>query len=128
AMMLPLQIDKIRYTVERSLWSRRHRASLCYLLGYLGVWALAGLPRSLAFTRWNVAHLIDWRLGAAMGFLATAAWFLTPWKRLAARMCHRTATLSAHGWEADRDCIIYGWMSGCGCALNCWPLMMVCWL
>jgi hypothetical protein len=28
AMMLPLQIDKIRLIVERSLWSRRHRAAL----------------------------------------------------------------------------------------------------
>jgi hypothetical protein len=22
----------------------------------------------------------------------------------------------------------YGWISGYGCALNCWPLMLLCWL
>src|SRR4051794_8709428 len=49
AMMLPLQIDKIRLIAERSLWSRRHRAALGYVVGYLGVWALLGVPLSWAF-------------------------------------------------------------------------------
>src|ERR1051325_578350 len=38
AMMLPLQIQGVRLTGERSLWLRRHRAILGYLLGYLSVW------------------------------------------------------------------------------------------
>jgi Predicted metal-binding integral membrane protein (DUF2182) len=128
AMMLPLQIDKIRLIAERSLWSRRHRASSGYLVGYLSVWAVLGLPLSWGFAQWHIAYRIDWRLGAAIGFLATAVWLRSPWKRVAARMCHRTAPLSAAGWEADRDCICYGWIAGCACALNCWPLMLVCWL
>ncbi len=128
AMMLPLQIDKIRLMVERSLWSRRHRASLGYLLGYLGVWAALGVPLAWGFTRFHIAHRLDWRLGAAIGFLATAAWLLSPWKVVAARLCHWVAPLSADGWEADRDCIFYGSIAGCTCALNCWPLMLVCWL
>jgi hypothetical protein len=128
AMMLPLQIDKVRLTAERSLWSRRHRATAGYLLGYLGVWAALGVPLSWAFTQLHIAHRIDWRLGTAIGLLAAAAWLLSPWKQVAARMCHRTATLSVSGWEADRDCVSFGWISGCGCALNCWPLMLVCWL
>ena len=128
AMMLPLQIDKIRRTAERSLWSRRHRASTAYLLGYLSMWAVIGVPLAWAFTRWHISDGIHWPIGAAIGFLATAAWLLTPWKRVAARMCHRTTPLSADGWKADRDCVWFGWMSGCWCALNCWPLMLVCWL
>jgi predicted metal-binding integral membrane protein DUF2182 len=128
AMMLPLQIDKIRLIAERSLWSRRHRATLGYLLGYLSVWAVLGAPLSWGFTVLHIADRIDWRLGAAIGFFATAAWLASPWKRVAARMCHRTMPLSVVGWEAHRDSICYGWISGCACALNCWPLMLVCWL
>jgi len=128
AMMLPLQIDKIRLITERSLWSRRHRAALGYVMGYLSIWAALGIPLSWAFTTFHVAHRIDWRLGAAMGFLATAVWLLTPLKRLAASMCHRTIPLSDTGWEADRDCVCQGWISGGACAWNCWPLMLVCWL
>ncbi|HZU26036.1 MAG TPA: DUF2182 domain-containing protein [Bryobacteraceae bacterium] len=128
AMMLPLQVDKIRLTAERSLWSRRHRAALEYLVGYLSVWAALGAPLSLAFTLLHIGHRVDWRLGTAMGLVITAAWLVSPWKRVAARMCHRTAPLSAAGWEADRDCICFGWLSGSTCALNCWPLMLVCWL
>jgi hypothetical protein len=128
AMMLPLQIDKVRRTAERSFWSRRHRASTAYLLGYLSVWAAIGVPLAWAFTRWRLSDRIEWPFGAAIGLLATAAWLLTPWKRVAARMCHRTTRLSADGWRADRDCVWFGWMSGGSCALNCWPLMLVCWL
>ena len=128
AMMLPLQIDGVRLTAERSLWSRRHRAIALYLFGYLSVWALAGALLACAFMSWEILHRIDWTAGAAIGFFVAAAWLLSPWKPIAARMCHRTLPLSPTGWRADRDCIAYGWIAGCGCAFNCWPLMLVCWL
>jgi hypothetical protein len=44
AMILPLQIDGVRRIAEYSLWSRRHRAIAGYLVGYLIVWAAAGVP------------------------------------------------------------------------------------
>jgi hypothetical protein len=86
------------------------------------------VPLSWAFTRLHVTHRIDWRLGAALGLLATAIWLLSPWKRVAANLCHRTVPLSDAGWTADRDCCLYGLIAGSACALNCWPLMLVCWL
>jgi hypothetical protein len=128
AMMLPLQIQGVRLTAERSLWVRRHRAILGYLLGYLSVWALAGVPLALAFTRLGISHRIGWMQGTAMGFVLAAAWLVSPWKETVARMCHRTVPLSPAGWRADRDCLGYGWAAGSACALNCWPLMLVCWL
>jgi len=128
AMMLPLKIDGVRWTAERSLWSRRNRSIAGYLAGYVGVWALAGIPLAWASARFELPHRLDWMLGATIGLLVAAAWLLTPWKATAARMCHRTLPLSPLGWKADRDCVSYGWISGCGCAGNCWPLMLVCWL
>jgi hypothetical protein len=128
AMMLPLQIDKVRLIAERSLWSRRHRAVAGYLFGYLAVWAAAGLALAWAFTAFGIMNQLDWTVGAAMGFVLAAAWLISPWKAVASRMCHRTVPLSPGGWSADRDCIRFGWLAGCACALNCWPLMLVCWL
>jgi hypothetical protein len=128
AMMLPFQIQGVRLTAERSLWLRRHRAILGYLLGYLSVWGLAGIPLACVFTALGISHRIGWREGTAIGFLLAAAWLVSPWKAITSRMCHRTVPLSPAGWRADRDCLGYGWIAGCGCALNCWPLMLVCWL
>jgi hypothetical protein len=128
AMMLPLKIDGVRRIAEYSLWSRRHRAIAGYLVGYLSVWAAVGVPLAWAFSGFEIFHRIDWRVGAAIGYFVAAAWLVSPWKAVAERMCHRTMPLSPTGWRADRDCIGYGWIAGCGCALNCWPLMLVCWL
>jgi len=128
AMMLPLQIHGVRSTAERSLWPRRHRAILAFLFGYLAVWALAGAVLSCAVTAFSISHRIAWMLGAAFGFLIETFWQLSPWKQVAALMCHSTVPLAPDGWRADRDCLHYGWTIGYGCALNCWPLMLVCWL
>src|SRR5579872_6112061 len=87
AMMLPLQIRGMRLTAERSLWLRRHRAILGYLLGYLSVWALAGAPLAWAFTALGISHRIGWMEGTAFGFVLVAAWLVSPWKEMAARMC-----------------------------------------
>jgi hypothetical protein len=128
AMMLPLQIQGVRWTAERNLWPRRHRAILGFLIGYLGLWALVGAVFSWAATVFAIPHRIGWMEGAAIGLLIETAWLLSPWKRLAAHMCHRTLPLSPDGWRADWDCLAFGWTIGYGCALNCWPLMLVCWL
>ena len=128
AMMLPLTTSAVRHTAERSLWPRRHRAILGFLVGYGAVWALAGAPLALLASVTRLPGQIGWASGAAIGFLLAAAWFLTPWKRLATSLCHRTIPLAPLGWRADRDCLRFGWNSGCYCAFNCWPFMLVCWL
>jgi hypothetical protein len=128
AMMLPLQIANVRLTAERSLWSRRDRSITGYLVGYVSVWALAGLPLAWATAEFGFAHRINWIAGGVTGFTIAAAWLVTPWKATAARLCHRTVPLSPAGWEADQDCVGYGWISGCACMFNCWPLMIGCWL
>jgi hypothetical protein len=128
AMMLPIQIGSVRLTAERSLWSRRHRSIAGYLVGYVSVWALAELPLAWASAEFALTHRINWTVGAAIGFMIAAAWLVSPWKAIAARMCHRTLPLSPLGWKADLDCVGCGWISGCGCVFNCWPLMLGCWL
>jgi hypothetical protein len=128
AMMLPLQIQGVRLTAERSLWPRRHRAIVGFLLGYLSVWALAGALLSWTVMALSIPRWVGWMEGTAIGLFMETAWLISPWKRVAARMCHRTLPLSPAGWRADRDCLGYGWIAGYGCALNCLPLMLMCWL
>jgi len=128
AMMLPLKIDGVRLTAERSLWRRRNRATAGYLGGYLGVWALAGVPLAWSFATFHLVHRIDWRVGAAVGFLIEGVWLISPWKERAARLGHLTLPLAPSGWRADADCLASGGLAGLGCAANCWPLMLVCWL
>lgn len=128
AMMLPLQIRPVRLTAERSLWSRRDRSIAGFIAGYAGTWLLCGLPLAWADAQFHIHHRLDWTTGAAIGLLASAAWFLSPWKAAAARRCHRTPQLSPLGWRADLGCMRYGCISAGWCAFNCWPLMLGCWL
>jgi hypothetical protein len=128
AMMLPLQIRAVRLTAERSLWSRRDRSTAGYVAGYCGAWILGGLPLAWADTAFHLTHRINWTAGAAIGLIVAAAWLVSPWKAIAARLCNRTSRLSPFGWRADLDCLRYGFSSAWRCAFNCWPLMIACWL
>ena len=128
AMMVPLQIQGVRLTAERSLWSRRHRGILGFLVGYLGVWILLGLVISHLVVFPTGSNTLNWATGAAIGFLVEAVWLLSPGKRLAMHICNKTLALSPCGWRANRDCISYGSVVGYGCMLNCWPLMLGCLL
>lgn len=117
AMMVPFVIGQIRFTAERSLWRRRHRAIAGFLAGYVTCWTLAGLfllgihasPRA-----------------AAIAFLAAAVWQLTPQRRVAMASCHRTVPLAPHGWRADVATLRYGWSIGRSCVLTCWLAMAGC--
>jgi predicted metal-binding integral membrane protein DUF2182 len=117
AMMLPLVVGPIRFAAKRSLWRRRHRAIAGFLLSYLGCWLLVGVP---------VAFINPGPLLAAAAFVASAAWNLMRYRRLALATCHWTMPLAPYGWRADRDCVLYGWRIGTSCALSCYPLMLAC--
>lgn len=119
AMMLPLVAEHVRLTAERSLWRRRQRAMAGFVLGYLAVWALAGVAVSL------VPLHPDSRT-AAVALAIAGVWQLTPWKRRGLVGCHRTMPLAPRGWRADADCVRFGWRVGLRCALSCWALMLAC--
>jgi predicted metal-binding membrane protein len=128
AMMVPLVLAQIRFAAARSLWRRRHRAIVGFLVGYLGTWLVVGLGA----VGLSVALQADDRVAAswvaALGFVVAAAWQLSPIKWRALRGCDRTNPLAPHGWRADRDCVRYGWLVGGQCLLSCWALMLACML
>ncbi|MBV9581298.1 MAG: DUF2182 domain-containing protein, partial [Chloroflexi bacterium] len=126
AMMPPLVIPQIRVTALRSLWARRQRAITCFLFGYLAVWliamAVAGLLLVLVDGHaWSNASIVG-----AVAFVAAGVWQVTPMKRIGLRGCHRTIPLAPTGWQADRDCVRYGYATARSCFLSCWLLMLAC--
>lgn len=128
AMMVPMVLGSVRATAARSMWRRRSRAIAGFLLGYVGMWFIAGLLILALLDALELDKRFSSPALAAAGFAAAAAWQLTPVKRRALWSCHRTAPLAPRGWKADGDCIRYGWTIGGRCVVSCWALMLACLL
>lgn len=122
AMMLPLAIPSIRHVARTS--ARRHRATACFLAGYLVVWMLAMLAIAAA---WAFAvSLAGWTAAAAGAVVLAAVWEVVPARQRHARRCDRTVPIAPAGWRAHADCARYGATSAIACAGSCWALMAIC--
>ena len=126
AMMFPLLLGSIRTVAARSLWMRRHRAIAAFLAGYTAPWLLFGLAASLAISA--LRHQTGYTpfVLASAWFGIAAVWQLSPMKRRTLVACHRTRPIAPNGWQADRDCLNYGWAVGVQCVGSCWALMGGC--
>jgi predicted metal-binding membrane protein len=124
AMMFPLLLPSIRAVAARSLWARRHRSIIIFLIGYLFVWAVAGtlISTALYHLRFENAHYS--LLYPALAI--TVVWQITPCKLWSLRRCHRTAPLAPDGLRAEIDCLRFGAGIGCACVFSCWPVMLAC--
>ena len=112
----------MRLTAARSLWRRRHRATLGFVIGYLARWLAVGAALAML----EVSLHPDAWLAAALGLACAAVWQLAPAKRRALAACHRGMPLAPNGWRADVDCVRFGWSIGGSCLLSCWALMLAC--
>lgn len=122
AMMLPLVSGAVRFTASASLWVRRHRAILGFLLGYFGSWlGLAIVAVTLRQAAWFHTDAAP-----ALGFAAAALWQRTVMYKRAVAACHCTWPIAPLGWRADRDCLRFGGFIGLACIRTCWPLMLAC--
>jgi predicted metal-binding membrane protein len=122
AMMLPTTMPAVRDIATRSYRSRRARAVLAYLFGYLACWLLAGVVFAL-FRTCPLAH--DLRTAATLCLLA-AAWAVLPARALWFVRCHRQIPLCPTGPRADIDAVRQGAVHGVPCLKMCWPLMFAC--
>jgi predicted metal-binding membrane protein len=121
AMMLPLIIDRVHAAAQSSLWSRRHRAMLGFLIGYFLPWLVLGATATLVPASWTHRYPV-----ATLSFIVAALWQLTRMHKQAMMACHHTLPLSPDGWRADRDCLRFGAFIGLACVRSCWPLMLAC--
>ncbi|HVH79274.1 MAG TPA: DUF2182 domain-containing protein [Stellaceae bacterium] len=119
AMMLPLTVIAVRRTAIGSLWHRRHRAIIGFIVGYLGTWTIVtGIGVALA------GLLAGWSWAPVVGFAVAAAWEASLLKRVRLSVCHATLPLRPRGWRADWDCVRYGMLQGRACATSCWAIML----
>jgi predicted metal-binding membrane protein len=124
AMMLPLVIAPLRHVRDRSFASRRTRAMLLFVAGYMALWMIAGIGlQAMALAaRWAVpAPLPCLGLAAAIAI----AWQVSPAKQWCLNRCHRRPHLAAFGAAADRDAFEFGLGNGASCVGTCWALMLL---
>lgn len=118
AMMLPLALEGLKSTAERSMWSRRHRAMAFYLAGFLVPWLLLGLPVLTV-----AGHLLEFSIRpewlAAMLAAAAAVGKVSNASKLALAACHFVQPLAPVGPKADLDCLKFGLRHSRACLVTC---------
>lgn len=121
AMMVPAAAPAVRHVAGRSLWWRRRRAVLEFLLIFLGLWFLYGALVLGALSSWEPVAS-PYALVAALAL--AALWQLTPLKREAMRACHRSRPLPPRGWRASAGVVDFALHNGAACLASCWAMML----
>jgi predicted metal-binding membrane protein len=122
AMMLPVLAPQVRTVAMRSLWVRRQRSAVAFVLGYAATWFAAG-----GVLVAPLVALDAYPLGAPwlVGFLLVAAvWQVSAPRRRLMRRCGSLRLGPATGRPADLNCLLVGVRSGGRCLLTCGPLML----
>lgn len=122
AMMLPVVATQVRGVAVRSVWSRRHRSALAFLVGFLAVWfAVGGLAVAIPVAGGSPAPSGLWTAGA---LLLAAGWHVSPVRRRVLRRCGAVRLGPTTGSAADLDCARAGLRSGLRCVVTCGPMMV----
>lgn len=122
AMMAPLPMVQVHELAVSSLWPRRYRAVIGYLLGYLVTWTLAG---ALMMTGLNLVQ--SWVGGLPLVAVCGAASVvvaMTEDDRRRLRRCGVARPLALTGWPADRDCVEDGFRMAGRCVAITWAMML----
>lgn len=121
AMMLPTALPAVRHVGANSLYWRRRRAMVEFVVVFVGVWVVFSVA-VLGLLSSRLPDNSAW-LGGALMALA-ALWQLTPLKRRALWACHQGRTLPPHGWRATAGVFRFGLLNGAACLASCWALML----
>jgi predicted metal-binding membrane protein len=121
AMMVPAAAPAVRHVAGKSLWWRRRRAVLEFLLVFIGLWFLFAVLVLGILTSWGPAGS-PFAPVVALGL--AALWQLTPLKRRAVRACHRSRPLPPRGWRASSGVADFALHNGTACLGSCWAMML----
>lgn len=128
AMMLPAVLPVVGRYARTAAGNAA--AAIVFVVGYLAVWTVVGIPAFVASTHLNpVLHTCPW-VGRVAGAVAVVAGLhqLTPLKATCLRHCRRSMSLSVrlgdHLNSAPRA-LLAGGRYGIYCLGSCWMLMGV---
>ena len=94
------------------------RATLLLVLGYLAVWAAAGIPAYIG----SELMPMSW---SPLVLAAAGVYQLTPAKESCLRKCRSPADFLMQHWGGDRSALRLGVEHGLWCLACCWALMAV---
>lgn len=123
AMMLPKLIAPVHYIFERSLKRRRLRSAILFILAYMSTWLCAGVLMIAVIVQLNLLMPKSYLPAIGLGFIAII-WQFSPLKQRCLNRGHDHRTLSAFGWKADRDALLFGALHGFWCIGSGWALML----
>jgi predicted metal-binding membrane protein len=121
-MMLPVIAPQARRVALRSLWHRRHRAIVWFLVGYLVVWAAIGAVLVRVLAAIGGRHLAAPVLVVVL--VVAALWQVSRPRRRVLRRCEAPRPAAPRSWAADHACVTTGWRAGLRCAVTCGPAML----
>lgn len=124
AMMLPKLIIPIQFVCDRSFKSYRLLSSLLFILGYLLSWMLAGVLMVAIIMVVNLLMPMSY-LPALILLLIAIIWQFSPIKQRFLNRGHDHWPLSAFGWKARRDVLLFGMAHGMWCIGSGWALMLL---
>jgi len=121
AMMMPTAMPAVQHASLTSLYWRRRRAALEFLVVFLGLWT--------AFSVLALGPLMTLEPAASpfalpVALAAAALWQLTPLKLRALRACHRSRPLPPRGWRASLGVANFALHNGAACLISCWAIMV----
>lgn len=128
AMMLPKLILPIQSIYIHSFKRYRFLCSFLFVLGYVSAWMVAGIFMVAAIIGLNL--LMPMSYIPALGvFIIAVIWQSSPIKQRFLNLGHNHRPLSAFGWPAFRDSLLFGiehgvWCIGAGWALMLFPMLL----
>lgn len=123
AMMFPKLILPIQYVYGRTLKRRRFWSALLFVLGYVTVWVAMGFFMIAAILGLNLLMPKSYIPAIVVGIIAIV-WQCSPVKQRCLNRSRDHMTLSAFGWAANRDAIVFGVRHGLWCVASGWALML----
>jgi predicted metal-binding membrane protein len=124
AMMAPLLRAPLSHVRDRSLATRRARATLSFATAYLTVWMAAGGMLVVMATAIQALSPNSY-LVLLLGANAAIVWQFTPLKQRCLNRCHVQVEIGAFGTAADTRIFHSGLQHGMWCVGSCWLLMLM---
>jgi predicted metal-binding membrane protein len=123
AMMLPKLIAPIQHIYHSSFKYHRFLSILLFTFGYITVWIVAGV--FIITVILGLHMLVPNSYVPAIGFGCIAiVWQFSPAKQRCLNRGHDHWRLTAFGWPAYRDALMFGLMHGVWCIGAGWALML----